>query len=243
MKNIENDITLRTAAVISGIAILAMTIAAIVATNFTIGSLIVIDNPAATTNNLMSGEFLFRVGLSCWMIILISDVIVAWGLYIFLKSVHKDLSLLMAWSRLIYAAVLGAAMINYVNILWLISNNSSVAKSGIDNIHLQVVLLLNSFDNTWSLGLVVFGIHLLLLGYLAYKSKSIPKVFGILLMIAFAGYIIINLGNLLLPDYENYKNIIQFIFIIPMLSEVALGIWLLLMGGKNTFKNTTLNLL
>jgi hypothetical protein len=37
-------------------------------------------------------------------------------------------------------------------------------------------------------------------------------------------------GNLLLPVYDNYKKTIELIFIIPMLLEVALGLWLLIKG-------------
>ena len=35
----------------------------------------------------------------------------------------------------------------------------------------------------WDLGLVIFGVHLLLLGYLFYKSVHFPKLLGVLLII------------------------------------------------------------
>ncbi|MEJ2545699.1 MAG: DUF4386 domain-containing protein, partial [Calditrichaceae bacterium] len=87
-------------------------------------------------------------------------------------------------------------------------------------------------QNMWSFGLIVFGIHIYFLGYLIIKSNYIPKWLGIVLVIAFAGYVTINLLDLLLPGYDQLKSIIEWIFIIPMLSEVYLGIWLLIMGVK-----------
>jgi hypothetical protein len=40
------------------------------------------------------------------------DIIVAWAFYVFLKPYHNHLSLLGAVFRLIYAVILGAAILN-----------------------------------------------------------------------------------------------------------------------------------
>jgi hypothetical protein len=229
-------VTLRRAAIISGIAIVIMTIAVFAATDITIGSLIIADNSAATTINIKNSLMQFRFGIFSWLITIICDVLAAWGLYLFLKPVNKDLSLLMAWFRLLYVAILGTSLLNYIKVLLLISGDNYFSGFGVDQIQSQVMLLINAFDNMWSIGLFVFGFHLYLLGYLSYKSGYIPKTFGILLIIAFAGYVITSLANLLLPNYDNYKMIFQLIFIIPMLSEVALGLWLLIKGGIVTSK-------
>lgn len=231
MSHISN-ITARKAAIITGTAILIMTAAAVSATDLTIGNLIVPGDPAATTNNIRASEMLFRFGVFSWLITLVCDVLAAWGLYIFLKPVNKDLSLLMAWLRLVYVALLGTAMLNYIKVLLLISGDNYVSGFGVEHLQSQVMLLVNAFDNMWSIGLFVFGLHVFLLGYLSYKSGYIPKIFGILLIIAFAGYAITTLGNLLIPDYDNYRMVLGLIFILPMLSEVALGLWLLIKGGK-----------
>ena len=232
MINIINDISMRKAAIVSGVAIMVMTVAAVVATNLTIGSLIVKDDAVTTTNNIITSEVLLRSGIFSWLIILICDVLAAWGLYIFLKPVNKLLSLLMAWFRLVYAAILGTALLNYVNVLLLISGDDYVSSFGIEKFQSQVMLSLDAFGNMWSIGLLVFGIHIFLLGYLALKSGYIPKIWGILLLIASVGYVITNSAKLLLPAYDDYKTVFELIFIIPMLSEVGLGIWLLIKGIK-----------
>ena len=231
MKNL-NYIKSRKAAIVSGVAILIMTLAAVIATDLTIGKLIVIDNAAVTTDNIKASEMLFRFGVLNWLIVFICDVLAAWGLYIFLKPVNKDLSLLMAWFRIVYVTILGIALLNYIKVLLLISSDNYVSALGSHQFQLQVMFLVNAFDNMWSVGLIVFGLHIFLLGYLAFKSGYIPKTLGILLIIAFGGYVITNLGNLLVPVYRDYKKIIEYIFIIPMLSEVALGFWLLIKGGN-----------
>ena len=235
----NNDISLRKAAIVTGIAILIMTAAAVSATDLTIGNLVIKDNAAATTNNITDSEMLFRTGIFSWLITLICDVLAAWGLYIFLRPVNKDMSLLMAWFRIVYVALLGTALLNYVKVLLLINSNEFISAFDTAQFQAQVMLLVKSFDDMWSIGLIVFGLHIGVLGHLSLKSDYIPKVFGILLIIAFIGYVITGLGNLLLPDYDNYKMVLGLIFILPMLSEVALGLWLLIKGGKEPNKIQT----
>lgn len=227
-----SDISLRNAAIIAGVAILIMTVAAVFATDLTIGNLIVQDNEVATFNNIKSSELLFRTGILSWLIILICDVLAAWGLYIFLKPVNKGVSLIMAWFRLVYAAMLGTALYNYVEVLLLVSRDSYMTEFNTNQLQLLVMKSVEGFQNMWALGLIVFGIHIYFLGYLIIKSGYIPKSLGILLLLAFIGYVVTNILDLLLPAYEQIKTIIEWIFIIPMLSEVILGFWLLIKGVK-----------
>lgn len=69
---------------------------------------------------------------------------------------------------------------------------------------------------------------------LALKSGYVPKIFGIILIIAFAGYAIINISDLLFPEFKHVMKIVAWIFLLPMLGEVAMGIWLLIKGIKIT---------
>lgn len=231
MTNQIADVSLRKAAMVAGIAILIMTIAAVVATNMTIQRLIVPGNAVATTDNIQSSEILFRVGVFSWLIILICDVLAAWGLYVFLKPVNRSLSLLTAWFRLGYVVILGAALLNYIVVMLLVRGDAYLAAIGSDQLQAQVLLFLNGFHETWSLGLVVFGLHILLLGYLAFTSGYIPKIFGVLLFIAFVGYSFSNAANLLFPSYGNYKTTVDLVFILPMVvGEPGLAVWLLWKG-------------
>ena len=232
MTNRISDISLRTAAIVAGVSILVMTIAAVVATDFVLGHLVVPGDAAATTGNIDASGMLFRAGVFSWIVVLICDVMAAWGLYVFLRPVNRSLSLIMAWVRLVYAAMLGAAVYNLVVVLLLVRGDYSRV-FGINHLQAQVMLHLDAFDSTWSIGLVVFGIHILLLGYLAFKSGYVPRIFGVLLVIASFGYFIINSINILYDGNENIKTIIGWIFIIPMVvGEVGLGLWLLIRGVK-----------
>jgi hypothetical protein len=72
-------------------------------------------------------------------------------------------------------------------------------------------------------------------GYLAFKSDSIPKIISILLLLASIGYIVINLCKTFFPEYDGVISILQFVFSVPMIvGELGFGIWLLFKGGKLT---------
>lgn len=224
--NPGDDLSLRKVAILTGNAIVIMTVAAVFATDMAIGRLVVPEDATTTISNIQASEMLFRTGVFSWFIVLICDVLIAWGLYLFFKPVNESLSLLSAWFRVVYAAMLGASILNYGEVITHI-NNSNPEALPTD----QVWHLLQAFDNTWSIGLMVFGFHILLLGYLVYTSGYAPKWLGVLLIISFGGYLLINATHLLFPGYEKLTSILDWIFILPMIiGEVGLGLWLLIKG-------------
>jgi hypothetical protein len=210
-----------------------MTIAAGLANDVAIGPLIVEDNAPSTLLNILGAKLSFKLGFLCWMVILVTDVFAAWGLYIFLKPVSKILSLIAAWFRLVYAAMLAVSIFNLLYIILLIDTTGATSVGISGTLGTNVMFYLDAFDKMFSVSLIVFGIHVLLLGYLVYRSIHFPKILGILLIIGFLGYIIINISKLLFPQYDETIRILEWIFLIPMLSEVALGLWLLIVGFRN----------
>jgi len=75
--------------------------------------------------------------------------------------------------------------------------------------------------------LLLFGVHCALLGYLILKSRYLPGVLGVLMMAASATYLIGSYTRFLFPDYV---SLVSPIYIIAFVSEVSLGLWLLVKG-------------
>lgn len=226
MTNRIADISLRKAALVAGWGLLIMTIFAVFAIYFVFQNLIVPGDATTTANNIMASEMLFRIGICSILIVLICDVVVAWALYVFLKQVNKSLSLLAAWLRLVYAAMLGIALLNLVIILILLSGANYLAVFETDQLHAQVLLFLNAFNDVWALGLIVFGFHLVTLGYLVFKSNYIPKVLGVLLILAGFSYLIDYFGKFLFPNFD------VPISMVLGWGELIFMFWLLFKGGK-----------
>lgn len=80
-----------------------------------------LGDAATTANNIMANELLFRSGIDSFMIVVILDVAVAWALYILLQPVNRNLAMLAAWFRLVYAAIFGIALHNFLSVLQLLS--------------------------------------------------------------------------------------------------------------------------
>ncbi|MCY9666226.1 DUF4386 domain-containing protein [Paenibacillus alginolyticus] len=221
---------------VAGFGLLLMAIFAMFSNFSVLEGLIIPDDAAATANNIIANEMLFRSGFISFVIVLILDVLVAWALYVLLKPVNKNLAMLAAWFRLVYTAVFGVALSNLLNVLPLLSGANYFAVFTTDQLKLyaQVMLLVDAFNNGWLIGMVFFGVHLLVVGYLIIKSGGyIPRIIGIFLILASAGYVIDSLAHFLLSNYADYKTIFQLIVAVPgVIGELSLAFWLLIKGVK-----------
>ncbi len=217
----------------AGFGLLLMAILAFFANFFVIESLIIPGDAATTANNLIANELLFRGGMSSFIIVLILDVLVAWALYILLKPVNKNLALLALFFRLIYTAIFGVAIYNFLSVLQLLSGADYLTVFETDQLHAQVMLLINAFKNGWLIGLVFFGFHLFVVGYLIFKSGFMPRIVGILLIMASMGYLIDNFAKILLSNYTDYETIFILIVALPgVIGELSLALWLVFKGNK-----------
>lgn len=143
-----------------------------------------------------------------------------------LAPVHRALSLLTAWFRLIYTAVALGSLMHLVTAFRLIDGGAYLEAFGADLLHAQVEVLIKSFRYEWSLGIVIFGIHLMLAGYLVARSGYIPRVVGALLALAGLGYVIHYLGPYLYPELD-----LRFLFV-TFLGELVFPVWLLVRGWR-----------
>jgi hypothetical protein len=224
MENTQRN-TERTMALVAGLSLVAMAVFAGWGYGYAFGSIYVANDSASTLTNLNHSTALFRGFIGSFVAVLLLDVIVAWSLYIFFKPVHAALSLLSAWLRLVYAALLGIAILNLVIVLPLLTN--------VPQNEVLIMNCLESFLAMWSLGLIVFGVYLFVLGYLVLQSGFIPKVFGWLILLAAACYVGSNVANLMMSDYNQYKTTVDMVLGLPMaVGELSIAFWLLFKGGK-----------
>ncbi len=227
------DLSARTHAFIAGFFLLFMAVVAGYAYGFALNQLFVPGDAKATMQNLMSHSDLFRRAIFGFVLILISDLLVAWSLYYLLKPISSSLSLLSTLLRLIYVLFLAVA-ISCLLVLTLLTSGASFL-SGLQTPGLMTLTLLgvNSFTEIWNVGLLIFGIHLVVLAGLVFRSSHIPKTLGVLLLLAGLAYLVGNTANLLWLDYKLYKVSVDKILAAPMaIGELAFAFWLLLRGGK-----------
>jgi hypothetical protein len=222
----DQGITLRQAALIAGVGILIMAFAAPFADFFVYPKLVIPGNIEGTARSIVANKGLFLAGMFCYLVTFICDLVVAWALYLLLVPVNRSVSLLAAWFRLVYTAIALFAMLKLVTVFRLLNTPDYLTVFGSDQLHSQVKLLLDSFRYEWSIGMVFFGIHLGLLGYLVCRSGYIPKILGILLAIDGLGWLIYELNPYLYPGAD-----LGFIMI-TFFGELIFMLWLLVRGRK-----------
>ena len=220
----DEGLTLRQAALTAGFAYL---LGPVVFAEFSLWPKLVIPgNIEQTVQNIAAHGGLFVAAILCYLINFILDVVIAWALYVLLAPVNRSVSLLTAWFRLVFTVIALFALLNLTTVYRLLNTPDYLTAFGSGPLHAQVMLLLNSYRYDWSMSLIIFGIHLGLLGYLIYRSGYIPKVIGILLVIDGLGWVITSLKPYLYPNAD-----LRFIFATSFV-ELILPLWLVIRGWK-----------
>lgn len=220
---------------ISGIAYVMIFLAGFYA-NFAILESLIDSNPLITTANFINNHSQFGNGLIGFLIMLFFDLVLVWSLFGMTKSISKNTSYIASFFRLLHALLFGFALFK----LWEIYKLTFKASNS-TNLQNSVSELLFDFDTLWTVGLLFFGVHLILLGYLAIKSTYIPKALGLLLLLAALGYIVDGMAKLFMSNYSDYKDVFEVIVIMPsVIGEFSFTVWLLIKGfNKKHFKILT----
>jgi hypothetical protein len=211
----KSNISLRTAAIITGASLLLMAILSPIAYFNTFQSLVKFDDAALTAQNILNSVGAFRTAIMLLFVVALLDIIVAWAMYIVLLPADKKLSALTAWLRVIYGVIFAFAIFQLVLALNVLSPDG-----------VQAMSYLKAFQSIWDKALIIFGFHLLALGYLAFKSGYVPKWLAVLIVVAGIGYVVDGFGKMFSPAYS--LTISQFTFI----GEVTLIFWLFWKGAK-----------
>lgn len=223
----------KTTARTAGLLYLAIIVSGIFAEFFVRSSLIVRGDAASTARNITASESLFRMGIASDLVMIVSDVALALLFYVLLKPVSKSLSLLAAFFRLAQAAVLGINLLALFFVLQLLSGAEYLKVFEPSQLDAMAMLFLQGHSIGYSIGLVFFGIHCFILGYLVFKSGYFPRILGILLMIASIGYLTDSFAKVLLHDYDHYEaTFLLLVFAPAFIAELSMCLWLLLKGVK-----------
>ena len=216
------DRSIRTASTTAGVALLLMSAVAIFGNVIAVDGLVSETNPAQTVTNITASLGLFRLGIASLVLVVALDVVVAWALYRVFSPVSTSLSMLAAALRLVYSGVFMVAIAQLLGVVRLLSNDTFLAAFGTDQLNAQAMLSITAFNDIWYVGQFLFGLHLLLIGYLAYRSHYIPRLLAVLLAISGLGYATDSLGAVLSPGA--WTDISSFTF----LGEFLLALWLVI---------------
>jgi len=169
--------------------------------------LMVSGNAAASAQNILASERLFRLGIVSELICAVEFIFLLWVLYRLLGGVNKTHASLMVILGLAFVPIMCVNVLNEIAALTILRGADFLSVG-------------------W-----IFGPWLFFFGLLVFRSGFLPRILGVLLIAACFGYLADSLTPLLLPSYA---NLVGRIANIPLtLGEPAIILWLLIRGAKD----------
>ena len=194
--------------------------------------LIVPGDAPATAANILASEGLFRIGFATDLTAFMMDAVVAILLYVLLRPVNKTLSLIAASFRLLaHPAIASLNLLNHLAAIQLLNGSAAMGIFEADQMQSLALFFLDLHHYGYLIGGAFFGVHLLLLGYLLFRSDLFPGILGILIVIASVGYLVESFGDFLFPGNEQVLGWI--VGVSAAVGELSLTLWLLIKGVRH----------
>jgi len=191
-------------------------------------ALVVFGDATATAENIRSSELLFRFGILSGLVSNIIFLFLVLALYRLLKETSHKQAMLMVTLVVISVATGFANTINQLGALIALSGADFL--SVFEKPELDAIAYLFIRLNSWGIQIIqiFWGLWLFPFGLLVYRCGFIPKILGVLLMIAGFGYL---LGSFMFQVLPQYDALSTFIMILEM-GELPIIFWLLIVGAK-----------
>ena len=220
---------LKKAARIAGAIYLSMVVTGPFSLIYVPNKLIVRGNAAATADNILAHETMFRLAILADLIGAVIFICLGIALYKLLSGVGRT------WAGLMIAFVLVSAAVGFLNTL----NNIAALTlfRGADFLAVfdkpQRDALAYLFVRLHSQGIltneILWGLWLFPFGLLVFRSGFLPRFIGAWLMINCFGYVALSVTALFFPDYYEAA----FKWAQPVLfGELAIMLWLLIKGAR-----------
>jgi hypothetical protein len=214
----------------AGLLYLLVGITAPIGLEYVPSKLIVPQDAAATADHIRASESLLRIGIGSELFHQAVAIFMVLALYRLFKAVSEKHAVLMViLGALVSVPIMFLNVLNEIAALTLVSGANYL--SVFDKHQLDALAYL--FVRLHSQGIVVasifWGLWLFPFGILVIRSGFIPRVLGVLLMIAGTAYVVYAFTSLLLPSYA---PVVGQVAMILEIAEVPIIFWLLIWGAR-----------
>ena len=183
---------------------------------------IVSGDAAGTASNIMASESLFRFGIVLNLFTFIGQIFLVLALYQLLNVVSKNIAALMVIFSLLAVPIAMLNELTQLAVLQILNGADYLKVFPTDQLQALAYLFLRLHGQGLNIAQIFWGLWLFPMGYLVFKSGFLPRVLGILLMIACFGYVIQSFAAFL-----GYN--VSIIFFTGW-GELLLLLWLLIKG-------------
>jgi hypothetical protein len=187
---------------------------------------------ATTAANMVANSGLVRIGVVADLLQATVFVFLAMVLYLLLKGTDKNATRAMVILVAIATAIMCLNEVFQFSALLVAGDESYVTAFGAAGSNALVLLLMDTYHYGFLIAQIFFGLWLVPLGYLAYRSGMFPKALGVVLVVGGVSYLIDLLAAFLLPDLS--KQIHGFLAIPPAIAEIGMVLYLLVVGVRTS---------
>jgi hypothetical protein len=189
-------------------------------------------NAVTTAANVAANAGLVRLGVVADLFQGAEWVFLAMTLYLLLKHVHQNSARAMVVLVAIGAAIVCLNEVFQFESVRVATDSAYAAAFGTAGSSALVLLLLEIHHYGFLAAQIFFGLWLMPLGYLAYKSAMFPKALGVALVLGGACYLVGLLAVFLVPDFGEKIN--TFVTLPSAIAEISMLVYLLVVGVKTT---------
>jgi hypothetical protein len=213
---------------IAGVIYLAIILLGIFGEMVVRGALVVPGDAPATLARIAAAPDLWRAGIAADLLMQVCDLPVIVIFYLLLRPVHRGLALFATLINLIQTAVLVANKLNLVLPLLLLDGGSVAAGLPHDQRAALALLAIQAHGYGFSIGLIFFGFACLATGWLLANSRLVPRVLGVMMVLAGVSYLVSSFALLLAPRLAD--AMLPWALMPALVGESALALWLTFKG-------------
>lgn len=189
--------------------------------------LFITEDKVTTANNIIANNFLFRIGFVSDLIMMILFLLLPLVLYKLLSTINKNLAAVMVIFAIVGTAINMMNLLNEFSSLQFLSDVGYRKAFEAGQLQAQAMHSYNLYLHGYEIANVFFALWLLPLGLLVYKSRFIPKILGILLVVGGCGLFLEVFIHFLFPSFTGVTTII----LIPQtIAEFSFLAWILIRG-------------
>jgi hypothetical protein len=194
------------------------------------GKLIVPGDAVATADRLRASEWLLRIGIGSELFHQAVAIFLVLALYRLFKAVNEKYAVLMViLGALVSVPIVFLNVLNEVAALILVSGASFLSVFEKPQIDALAYLFLRLHEQGLIVASVFWGLWLFPFGILVIRSGFIPRVLGVLMMIAGVTYLASSFTSLVLP---RYADLVGQLAMILVFGELPFVFWLWIWGVK-----------
>ena len=199
-------------------------------------ALIVSGDAAATVQNIEASQLLYRSGIYVGFLSSLIYLLVALALYRLLKDVSERQATLMVAFVVLGVAAAFANSFNQLAVLIILDTPDFLSAFEPAQLEGAAYLFLRLQSHGIQVIQIFWGLWLIPMGILVYRSGFIPKIIGVSLWFAGAAYLASNFTFLLFPQYSG-----TFAPIATGLEMLELPIifWLVIVGARTQSGETS----